>query len=152
MTTPTTRFGQTSDTTAVVEVGPRMSFSTAWSANAVSICHSCGLSNITRIEKSYRYQLQSSKAVSQQQQLAFAAMVSFHETIWLLTARGSWSRCVMHFTAHTDLCCVDKLCKHATIFCLPTWTAALQFVQCGRASQLCIRIVQCNGCDATSLC
>jgi len=73
----------------VVEVGPRMSFSTAWSANAVSICHSCGLSNITRIEKSYRYQLQSSKAVSQQQQLAFAAMVSFYATIWLLTARDS---------------------------------------------------------------
>ncbi|KAA6424168.1 MAG: putative phosphoribosylformylglycinamidine chloroplastic mitochondrial-like [Trebouxia sp. A1-2] len=75
LTTPTTRFGQTSGATAVVEVGPRMSFSTAWSANAVSICHSCGLSNITRIEKSYRYQLQSGKAVSQQQQLAFAAMV-----------------------------------------------------------------------------
>ncbi len=73
----------------MVEVGPRMSFSTAWSANAVSICHSCGLSNITRIEKSYRYQLQSSKAVSQQQQLAFAAMVSFYATIWLLTARDS---------------------------------------------------------------
>jgi len=66
-----------------------MSFSTAWSANAVSICHSCGLSNITRIEKSYRYQLQSNKAVSQQQQLAFAAMVSFHGTIGCSMLRGS---------------------------------------------------------------
>ena len=144
MTTPTTRFGQTSDTTAVVEVGPRMSFSTAWSANAVSICHSCGLSSITRIEKSYRYQLQSNKAVSQQQQLAFAAMVSFQRTIWLLTARGSWSRWVTHFTAHTDLCRLDKLCKHTTIFCPPTRTVALQFLQC--------TIVHCIGFSATSLC
>lgn len=38
----------------VVEVGPRLSFSTAWSANAVSICASCGLSKVTRIERSRR--------------------------------------------------------------------------------------------------
>ena len=77
LTTPASQFHQSDDSTAVVEVGPRMSFSTAWSANAVSICNSCGLSKITRMEKSYRYQLQSSKPVSQQQQLAFAAMVGF---------------------------------------------------------------------------
>jgi phosphoribosylformylglycinamidine synthase len=39
------------------EVGPRMNFSTAWSTNAVSICHSCGLSKIVRIERSRRYLL-----------------------------------------------------------------------------------------------
>lgn len=76
LTTSQTRFADASDTTAVVEVGPRMSFSTAWSANAVSICHSCGLTKITRMEKSMRYQLESDQSVSQQQQLAFAAMVS----------------------------------------------------------------------------
>ncbi|KAL3143377.1 hypothetical protein ABBQ38_002205 [Trebouxia sp. C0009 RCD-2024] len=75
LTTAASQFDQQSETTAVVEVGPRMSFSTAWSANAVSICHSCGLSKITRMEKSHRYQLQSRKRISQQQQLAFAAMV-----------------------------------------------------------------------------
>ena len=31
----------------VVEVGPRMNFSTALSANAVSICQSCGLSQVS---------------------------------------------------------------------------------------------------------
>jgi phosphoribosylformylglycinamidine synthase len=39
------------------EVGPRMNFTTAWSTNAVSVCHACGLRNITRIERSRRYVL-----------------------------------------------------------------------------------------------
>lgn len=38
----------------IVEVGPRLSFSTAWSANAVSICESCGVSKVNRVEKSRR--------------------------------------------------------------------------------------------------
>jgi len=41
----------------VVEVGPRLSFSTAWSTNAVAICHACGLKDITRVERSTRYLL-----------------------------------------------------------------------------------------------
>ncbi len=39
------------------EVGPRLNFTTAWSTNAVSICHSCGLTKIKRIERSRRYKL-----------------------------------------------------------------------------------------------
>ncbi|MEW6584330.1 MAG: phosphoribosylformylglycinamidine synthase, partial [Nitrospirota bacterium] len=41
----------------LVEVGPRMNFTTAWSSNAVSICRACGLTRITRIERSRRYKL-----------------------------------------------------------------------------------------------
>jgi phosphoribosylformylglycinamidine synthase len=41
----------------LIEVGPRMSFSTAWSTNAVSVCHACGLTKIRRIERSRRYRL-----------------------------------------------------------------------------------------------
>ena len=41
----------------ILEVGPRMNFTTAWSTNAVSVCHSCGLIKISRIERSRRYQL-----------------------------------------------------------------------------------------------
>ncbi|TAN41823.1 MAG: phosphoribosylformylglycinamidine synthase [Nitrospirae bacterium] len=37
------------------EVGPRMNFTTAWSSNAVSVCQACGLTGITRIERSRRY-------------------------------------------------------------------------------------------------
>ncbi len=41
----------------VVELGPRMNFATAYSTNLVSICHTCGLKKVTRIERSRRYRL-----------------------------------------------------------------------------------------------
>ena len=44
----------------ILEVGPRMNFTTAWSTNAVSVCRACGLKKITRIERSRRYRLVSS--------------------------------------------------------------------------------------------
>ncbi len=43
----------------IVEVGPRMSFSTAWSTNAVSVCRACGLDTVSRIERSRRFELPS---------------------------------------------------------------------------------------------
>lgn len=95
LTTSETRFSSSGDTTAVVEVGPRMSFSTAWSANAVSICHSCGLSKITRMEQSQRYQLQSDQPVSQQQQLAFAAMVCLSMT-WPVGSEQMHFMCMLY--------------------------------------------------------
>ena len=39
------------------EAGPRLNFATAWSANAVSICHACGLLKVVRIERSRRFKL-----------------------------------------------------------------------------------------------
>ncbi len=42
----------------IIEVGPRMNFSTAWSTNAVSICRACGLTKVLRIERSRRYLLE----------------------------------------------------------------------------------------------
>jgi len=41
----------------ILEVGPRMNFTTAWSTNAVSVCHACGLGKIRRIERSRRFRL-----------------------------------------------------------------------------------------------
>lgn len=41
----------------IVEVGPRLNFTTAWSTNAVAICHACGLTKIARIERSRRYKV-----------------------------------------------------------------------------------------------
>lgn len=41
----------------IFEVGPRLNFTTAWSTNAVSVCHACGLTKIKRIERSRRYKL-----------------------------------------------------------------------------------------------
>lgn len=42
---------------SVVEVGPRLNFETAFSTNAVSICHACGLTKVTRLERARRYPL-----------------------------------------------------------------------------------------------
>ncbi|EGC30271.1 phosphoribosylformylglycinamide synthase [Dictyostelium purpureum] len=39
----------------IVEVGPRMNFTTTYSTNATSICQSCNLSAVKRIERSRRY-------------------------------------------------------------------------------------------------
>jgi phosphoribosylformylglycinamidine synthase len=41
----------------ILEVGPRLSFSTAFSTNAVAICHACGLAAVQRIERSRRFAL-----------------------------------------------------------------------------------------------
>ena len=60
---------------AIVEVGPRMSFSTAWSTNAASICQSVGLSKVRRIELSRRYLLKSSTKLGAHELNAFAALV-----------------------------------------------------------------------------
>jgi len=59
----------------VLEVGPRMSFTTAWSTNAVAICHACGLTAVQRIERSRRYRLTTDRRLSEQQTAAFLALV-----------------------------------------------------------------------------
>ncbi|MFH1859050.1 MAG: phosphoribosylformylglycinamidine synthase [Patescibacteria group bacterium] len=43
----------------VIELGPCLNFTTAFSTNSVDICHACGLTKITRIEKSRRCVLSS---------------------------------------------------------------------------------------------
>ena len=53
-----------------------MSFSTAFSSNAVSICASCGLEKVTRVEVSRRFVLNGSAAVSADQATKFASLVS----------------------------------------------------------------------------
>ncbi|MDA8078616.1 MAG: AIR synthase-related protein, partial [Nitrospiraceae bacterium] len=57
----------------IIEVGPRMNFTTAWSTNAVSVCRACGLSKVTRIERSRRYRLSSSSPLDPDRIGRFAA-------------------------------------------------------------------------------
>jgi phosphoribosylformylglycinamidine synthase len=59
----------------VLEVGPRMNFSTAWSTNAGSICRACGLDKIERIERSRRYLLGSDDALDGPQTESFLNLV-----------------------------------------------------------------------------
>ena len=59
----------------IIEVGPRLSFTTAWSTNAVSICRACGLNEVTRLERSRRYLLFSNEPLLETQIHEFSAMV-----------------------------------------------------------------------------
>ena len=59
----------------VFEVGPRMSFSTAWSTNAVAVCHACGLTSIHRIERSRRFGLPVASPITDGQRQAFVASI-----------------------------------------------------------------------------
>jgi phosphoribosylformylglycinamidine synthase len=59
----------------LLEVGPRMNFSTAWSTNAVSICHACGLSKILRIERSRRYLLKGVSKLGDEEAWGFLSVV-----------------------------------------------------------------------------
>jgi phosphoribosylformylglycinamidine synthase len=40
---------------SIIEAGPRLSFQTAWSTNAVSVCRAVGLRKVYRLERSRRY-------------------------------------------------------------------------------------------------
>ncbi|GAX81039.1 hypothetical protein CEUSTIGMA_g8474.t1 [Chlamydomonas eustigma] len=73
--TPESKFSPNNSSTTVVEVGPRSNFSTAFSTNAVSICGSTGLSKVTRMERSRRYLLTSSRPLTDVEKLAFAGLV-----------------------------------------------------------------------------
>lgn len=61
----------------ILEVGPRMNFTTAWSTNAVSVCHACGLKKIARVERSRRYRLDlaGGASMSRDQEALFLALV-----------------------------------------------------------------------------
>ena len=59
----------------LVEVGPRLNFSTAWSTNAVSICKACGLGKVHRIERSRRYLLHSDTPLDERQFAIFLSLV-----------------------------------------------------------------------------
>eukprot|EP00466_Bigelowiella_natans_P016183 jgi/Bigna1/74891/fgenesh1_pg.31_\ len=53
--------------TTLIEVGPRMTFTTAWSSNAVQILKSCGLDVVPRVERSRRYLLETKAPLEKNQ-------------------------------------------------------------------------------------
>lgn len=67
------------------EVGPRMNFTTAWSTNAVSICHACGLRKVTRIERSRRYKFIFRKQASLSTEKIkdfYSSLVTHHSSLF----------------------------------------------------------------------
>jgi len=59
----------------VLEVGPRMNFTTAWSTNAVGICHACGLDKIVRIERSRRFAVERDRPLTDEETRDFLSLV-----------------------------------------------------------------------------
>jgi phosphoribosylformylglycinamidine synthase len=59
----------------VLEVGPRMSFQTAWSTNAVAVCHACGLTKIRRIERSRRFRVEADRPLTDDECARFLSLV-----------------------------------------------------------------------------
>ena len=71
----TSTFDGDSAGTLVAEFGPRMTFTSAFSSNATSICAACGLTSITRLERSKRYKFTFSSAVSSVTEAALKKML-----------------------------------------------------------------------------
>ena len=71
----------------LIEVGPRLSFTSAFSTNAVSICAACGVP-VARLERFRRYQLhpEAGCTLSAIDADAFTAMVHDRMTEWRLPA------------------------------------------------------------------
>ncbi|KAF4520706.1 hypothetical protein B566_EDAN012493 [Ephemera danica] len=63
----------------LVEIGPRLNFSTAFSSNAVSVCQSVGLSSVTRLELSTRYLLTWETSVSLDSQSEAKLVTELHD-------------------------------------------------------------------------
>jgi phosphoribosylformylglycinamidine synthase len=57
----------------ILEIGPRMTFTTAWSTNAVSICHACGIPSVVRVERSRRYLLRADGPIPEASKETFLA-------------------------------------------------------------------------------
>jgi len=63
LTAKTSFVGAAAAGQTMLEVGPRLTFATAWSTNAVAICAACGLGQVERIEPSRRYLLETKPAL-----------------------------------------------------------------------------------------
>lgn len=70
-----TSYLRTNGSDVIVEVGPRLAFTTAWSSNCVAMCQACGLHAITRVERSRRFLITSSSPLSEQDIQVFASFV-----------------------------------------------------------------------------
>jgi phosphoribosylformylglycinamidine synthase len=79
-----TRNSELGTRNCILEVGPRMNFTTAWSTNVVSVCHACGLKKIIRIERSRRYRLVISHQSSVNSQQSNLSLSSFQPSTFNL--------------------------------------------------------------------
>ncbi|KAG0714982.1 Phosphoribosylformylglycinamidine synthase [Chionoecetes opilio] len=69
----TTQMQAKHDCQILVEIGPRLTFTTAWSTNAVSICQAAGLTSVRRLEQAHRYLVTASTPIARQEKLKLVA-------------------------------------------------------------------------------
>ncbi|KAK4535513.1 hypothetical protein CDCA_CDCA05G1538 [Cyanidium caldarium] len=76
---------------ALVEIGPRLNFQTAWCSNAMNIFRACGLQQVRRVERSRRYAVEfhSVAGVAEEPASSLATLVLAHREAFLqkFTAR-----------------------------------------------------------------
>ena len=59
----------------LVEIGPRLTFATAWSSNCASICKACNILSVERIERSRRIKIISENPLSQVEKEMFISKI-----------------------------------------------------------------------------
>ncbi|CAM9966143.1 unnamed protein product, partial [Hapterophycus canaliculatus] len=59
----------------LVEVGPRLSFESAVSSNAKSICRASGIESVTRLEISRRFLVSSARPLNEEEKASFVSLV-----------------------------------------------------------------------------
>uniref|UniRef100_A0A8C3F695 Phosphoribosylformylglycinamidine synthase n=1 Tax=Chrysemys picta bellii TaxID=8478 RepID=A0A8C3F695_CHRPI len=72
----TESFLRPAPTDLLIEIGPRLNFSTAFSTNVVSVCRAAGLGCVDRVERSHRYLLQCAKRPTSPEEDALVAVLS----------------------------------------------------------------------------
>lgn len=129
--TPATTLPKSDGATSIIEAGPRMTFSTAWSANAVSACESCSIRSVTRMEKSRRFAVTADPPLSAEQLDTFAALVHDRMTEQVYpeplqsfkvrgfdvaqpdAQRGSPLEIILHLTKARHVCALRRRCTCA---------------------------------------
>ena len=64
----------------VVEIGPRLNFATAWNTNALSVLRACGITKVTRIERSRRYRNASEVVCDRMTEMVYKKPLTTFET------------------------------------------------------------------------
>ena len=70
LTLETSSLTTSDDNVVVLEFGPRMTFTSAFSSNATSICAACGLDSVLRLERSRRYAITFTSSVNTDETVA----------------------------------------------------------------------------------
>jgi phosphoribosylformylglycinamidine synthase len=63
------------DTDFLVEVGPRMAFTTAWSSNCLGMFLACNITNVKRIERSRRFMIRSQENLTEREKQSFISLI-----------------------------------------------------------------------------